>query len=1060
MQHYELNLRDYWRIIKKKKIIVIITVVMLSSFSLFFAILNKPTPLYQATASLKIQRSTSYSNNDYGGYYWGGGDDLATRAEIIKSYPMIEKAAQVMGLLDSSLTPDEIRSNKKYFDITFKLKKRVKTEQEGYTNLINIIITDEQPERAQDLANALAKVYSQADFGEKNEQTKQAIDAIKAQLANAKATYQQSVNVVRKYREDNKFATIEGSSGRLSSQMDAAEKQLESIQADITQINNIVAEISLNPDYIFYSSFNLLLNTPNATLSMIQSQMNGVRSDLENYSQHYTDQHPIVIDLKSQLAGLKTRFISELRNFRESLVRAEIVAQRNYTKLENEYRSLPTIALTLIDLERELDINSRLYEQSKVAYAQVMIRQSEQTKEVLIARPALLPTSPINPNTVGPTAAVGTIIGLILGVVLAFVAETLDTAFSTIDDIEKTLDTTVLGVIPFVDIEDIKLAIQEKVTTPIPEDILEMQARMASHYDPKSVMAESFRGLRTNIHFGLMDKGYKSIMITSSVAGEGKTTIATNLALAMAQIGQKTLLVEADLRKPRISKLFGIEREPGLTDVILRRETLDSVIRNQTDLMMGTLSSDAFQSDSIAGIEYLNILTAGKIEKNPSEIIASKLMNEVLDELKERYDIIIFDSAPVIQATDSTVLGAKVDTTLLTYYQGKISRGTLRRSKSQLEMLKSDVLGIVLNGMRADVTADYADYKYSYDSHYSYGETEEEKGVKGIFSNVGKFFTNKKEGLHLDFFQKLKIGKLLLSIGVTAIVIGAALLGFHALRSRPSVTPPAQQMHSQGDSTTPAIPIIQTEVQSDTQSVKVPQQLQPDSLVDESELQEVKPSLVPVKVPAQVPTQVTTAERQSTPPPAAQKPVVREQAPAIAQAPVRIIQQRPAASSSSPVKIFDIAQPFSILLATLPDYQSARTRLLSYRDQGLAAFMNADFSNPEQKNYLVCYGSFISESAAQTKGGELAMLGFKGTMAPYKFEYAISLGKYNSKISALGKLNDLGSLKDYAYIQPVRPSISNAAESVILIGGFNNTDHIDLFKRTIPELSAQPVVYR
>jgi len=148
MQHYELNLRDYWRIIKKKKIIVIITVVMLSSFSLFFAILNKPTPLYQATASLKIQRSTSYSNNDYGGYYWGGGDDLATRAEIIKSYPMIEKAAQVMGLLDSSLTPDEIRSNKKYFDITFKLKKRVKTEQEGYTNLINIIITDEQPERA------------------------------------------------------------------------------------------------------------------------------------------------------------------------------------------------------------------------------------------------------------------------------------------------------------------------------------------------------------------------------------------------------------------------------------------------------------------------------------------------------------------------------------------------------------------------------------------------------------------------------------------------------------------------------------------------------------------------------------------------------------------------------------------------------------------------------------------------------------------------------------------------------------------------------------------------
>ncbi|MCK4641369.1 MAG: hypothetical protein KAU06_08525, partial [Candidatus Marinimicrobia bacterium] len=168
MAQYELNLRDYWRIIRKKKIIVIVTVVMLGSFSFFFAMMNKPSPMYQAITSLKIDKSTDLTGMYMQSFSWYAGDEMATRGEEIKSIPMIEKAAQVMGLLDSSLTTEEIRSNKEYFTIIEKLKARIKTEQEGYTNIIHIRVTDYDPQRTSDLANALAKVYIEESFQMKN----------------------------------------------------------------------------------------------------------------------------------------------------------------------------------------------------------------------------------------------------------------------------------------------------------------------------------------------------------------------------------------------------------------------------------------------------------------------------------------------------------------------------------------------------------------------------------------------------------------------------------------------------------------------------------------------------------------------------------------------------------------------------------------------------------------------------------------------------------------------------------------------------------------------------
>ena len=330
MPQYELNLRDYWRIVKKKKVIVIVTVIMLGAFSFFFAMMNKPDPLYRATTSLKIEKSSSLSGLYVQSVSWGSGDDLATRSEIIKSYPMIEKAAQVLGLIDSSLSSEEIRTNQKYFKIVSKLKTKVKTEQEGYTNIINIMITSYDPKESCDLANALAKVYTIENFKEKNSQTNKTLKTVKEQLTKAEKALRESEKKVRKYREQHKFVTLSGSAVRLTAQLGEAETKLEKIRSDITQIENILFEIEQNPDYIYFSSFKLLLNQQNSVLDGIQTQMNQFRSRLNNYSQYYTTEHPIIKDIKIQIRNKQKRFIAELKAFRETLIHAEIAAQEKW----------------------------------------------------------------------------------------------------------------------------------------------------------------------------------------------------------------------------------------------------------------------------------------------------------------------------------------------------------------------------------------------------------------------------------------------------------------------------------------------------------------------------------------------------------------------------------------------------------------------------------------------------------------------------------------------------------------------------------------------------------
>ncbi|MDU1055287.1 CpsD/CapB family tyrosine-protein kinase [Clostridium baratii] len=195
---------------------------------------------------------------------------------------------------------------------------------------------------------------------------------------------------------------------------------------------------------------------------------------------------------------------------------------------------------------------------------------------------------------------------------------------------------------------------------------------------PKSVEAESYRILRTNIMYSSFDKKIKRILVTSSEPGEGKSTTSGNLALAFAQDEKKVILIDCDLRKPSLHKKFRISNNRGLSDVIIDRDKLNKCIQKRT--------------------EYLDVLTAGKIPPNPSEMLGSQAMSSLLDELSNLYDVIILDSPPVLAVTDAQILSTKVDGTVLVVRAEKTKKDTVLAAKGVLDKVNANILGTVLNG--------------------------------------------------------------------------------------------------------------------------------------------------------------------------------------------------------------------------------------------------------------------------------------------------------------------------------------------------------------------------
>jgi tyrosine-protein kinase Etk/Wzc len=261
------------------------------------------------------------------------------------------------------------------------------------------------------------------------------------------------------------------------------------------------------------------------------------------------------------------------------------------------------------------------------------------------------------------------------------------------------------------------------------DDVKDSYVRLIVHLEPKSSVAEAYRAIRTNMQ---VSEKRKTFLITSAGPREGKTTTLVNIGLAIAQTGARTLLVSSDLRRPAVAGTFGLSENPGLNELVTGTKTLDECLSTVTDMMLGDMDLEMILKTP--GIENISILPCGHIPHNPAELLTTEKMHEVNAELRKRFDVILYDSPPVLPITDAALLAAFTDAVVLVYEAGRTSRSALARVKDQIEQSGAKICGIVLNhtSREVDLNVSFPYYKNKYYYYYNYYYGEGSKSQKVV----------------------------------------------------------------------------------------------------------------------------------------------------------------------------------------------------------------------------------------------------------------------------------------------------------------------------------------
>ncbi len=372
-----------------------------------------------------------------------------------------------------------------------------------------------------------------------------------------------------------------------------------------------------------------------------------------------------------------------------------------YGKLNDYYNSLieeiPSASISYIRLERERQTHERIYLLMKERYEEARIQEASQISNVYVIDKAVPKYLPIKPKT-KLNILLGFVFGLAAGIGIILLREFMDNSIRSKEDLE-CLGLTVLGIIPSMSIDKAKKVLDKKYSS---ND--DFRNRLISHFKPRSPISESFRSLRTNLELSTPDKALSALVVTSAGASEGKSTVIANLAIAYAQFGMKVLMVDGDMRKPTIHKMFSTPKKPGLANMITKRSKMDESI---------------FKTE----IDNLYVMPAGSLPPNPSELLGSKAMKELFAQLRKQFDKIFFDAPPLMAVTDAALLGSMTDGVLLVARAGEAQKEVIVHLQQEMKNTKITIAGTVLNDVNPKNTS--SGYYYYYQRYYFdkyYGE--------------------------------------------------------------------------------------------------------------------------------------------------------------------------------------------------------------------------------------------------------------------------------------------------------------------------------------------------
>jgi capsular exopolysaccharide synthesis family protein len=687
MQEAKLHFLDYLRILRIRKAIII--TVFLITFTIATVVTFILPESYSSTARIKIEPDTIADIQPVAA---GAGEGtyapydpyfIQTAFEIIQDQVVLSKVIAKLDLNNEWGKRYNGGQPLQQIMTMTMLKRRLALDPVRNTKLIEITVYDEDKNMAASIANAIVDAYRDYRLNLRSDQAQRGIKALKDQYQEDEVKIDAAQQKVDQLRIDLHVNDYDPNSvsptPTLTSEMVRSYNQTRiEYETLYTKSEKQLTELQpLSPEKLREVLPTIL---PDPTLSDLLSKLNTAEQSFVSLTNDYSLANPNVIrvqamidELNSQIddrvAGIMAGLNNQVQSQKAALDKlTETVNDAKQKDLEEAMRTQPyweakRKLATMQDFQRLLD--------TKIEAEQVD-QQIPTTGMVEIVRRAEPGKDPVRPNKT-LNIILGVVVGLVVGIGLAFFIEYLDTSVKTIDEVERAFQAPVLGVIP----QNVGYLLDE---------------------GPDSQHAEAYRVLRTHFLFSRKDDKLNSIVIISAGMGEGKSTTALNLATVFAQAGQRVVIVDSDLRRPTLHKILRVSNNIGLTNYLLKQNTLEEVIQTTS-------------------VPMLDFMSSGKLPSSSMSILNSPQMKDLIADLKQRYDFVFFDSPPILGVSDAAVLASEVDLAIQVIQYRRYPQPMNIRAKQLIEKAGGDLVGIVLNNITMSQDEGY---------YYYYSRNEDE----------------------------------------------------------------------------------------------------------------------------------------------------------------------------------------------------------------------------------------------------------------------------------------------------------------------------------------------
>src|SRR6266481_2304247 len=694
-QDASASLAAYWQMLLRRRwtvlaiTVAVTTLVALSSF--------KTKPVYKAVARIEVEPDTPQVQTLNQVYQPTQNDQdfLRTQIQIIQTDNLAWRTIQELGLTQNpafvgKVDPHPVESDARKLGLMGLFKSRLSVELIPGSRIMTVGYESTDPQLAARVANALVDNYHDYSFRQKYDVTRQAAGRMEQQLDELKAKVEKSQRDLVEYQRKNTIVDT-------GDKQNVIEQRLGQLSTDLTQAQNeriekeaIYDQVKSNPERVH----GLTHDDP---LQHLQEKLADLRSQYVDALNQYGPNYPKVVRLGKDVAEAEAQVTSErdgaVERYRNVYIAAknrEQLLEQAVTQQKEELGNFNRLLVEHNILKGEFETNQQLYQKLLEHMKDATVTAGLRSTNIHMVDPALPPVAPIRPKT-RLNIMMGFIVGLVLGAMAAFIQEAIDSSLKTPEDVEALIAAPALAQIPAQNQRLLPGHAGGNGT-----------ANVAMLQETKnSAITEAYRALRTSILPSAASRAPRSLLVSSANAGEGKTSTAVNLALALAQCGSSVLLVDCDRRRPYVARMLNIENQRGMSTFLTGNDKIDDVLQQTQQ-------------------ENLLVIPSGPSPPNPAELVSSQPMIKMLETLRGRFQHIIIDSPPLLVVTDATILSTMVEGVVLVVESGVTPRKLILRARKVLDSANARLLGVVLNKVRM-----HHDGYYSYYGHYRgyYGES-------------------------------------------------------------------------------------------------------------------------------------------------------------------------------------------------------------------------------------------------------------------------------------------------------------------------------------------------